>query len=395
VYPWAGLWRLICQGCDVHLRQRYGRPVHAEAKDSSESARVNPRPKVEPACSLVRRIVARRANRCADGRVDVSAGSVWPGWPACDIPRREADSWARLGRAGRRDRCRHSYVLRFALCTGAYSASAGVAVVLAAVLLWFALGWIGRPRCQKMLGGKYASPSVAEKPSAELVIDALIAAVPGIVEKNRDEIRIHAPACREVHKGHVFGAPKTKAGESRVLELDGGAAGVLLAHRLDQDGERAAWGEAYSDHDLIFAREDGRPLPLDHVTKRFRELAVAAGVCPVRLHDLRQGAASLMLAAGVNIALVSKRLGHSSISITNDTYSHMLEGVGREAPERAAALVPRNRGAHSVPSEPKSAGPMIGEKVSFTGQRRFQVVRRQGLEPRTRWSGDGCCTMIC
>jgi integrase len=172
------------------------------------------------------------------------------------------------------------------------------------------------------------------------------------------------PSCGKAHKGHAFGAPKTKAGESRVVELDGGTIGVLLEHRLRQDAERAEWGAAYVEHDLVFAREDGNPLPLDHVTKRFRELAVAAGLRPVRLHDLRHGAASLMLAAGVNIALVSKRLGHSSVTITSDTYSHMLEGVGREAAERAAALVPRNRGDQSVTSPPESAGPVIGEEVS-------------------------------
>ena len=61
----------------------------------------------------------------------------------------------------------------------------------------------------------------------------------------------------------------------------------------------------------------------------------------VRLHDLRHGAASLRLAAGIDLGIVSKVLGHSSIAITADTYSHLLEGVGRDAAERAAALVPR------------------------------------------------------
>jgi integrase len=79
----------------------------------------------------------------------------------------------------------------------------------------------------------------------------------------------------------------------------------------------------------VFAREEGNPLPLDHVTKRFRELCEATGLRPIRLHDLRHGAASLMLAAGVDLALVSKRLGHTSVSITSDIYSHLLEGVGR------------------------------------------------------------------
>ncbi len=56
---------------------------------------------------------------------------------------------------------------------------------------------------------------------------------------------------------------------------------------------------------------------------------------------MRHGSASLQLAAGIPIAVVSKRLGHSSIAITSDTYSHLLDGVGRQAAEAAAALVPR------------------------------------------------------
>jgi integrase len=54
-----------------------------------------------------------------------------------------------------------------------------------------------------------------------------------------------------------------------VVELDGSTVGVLLAHRLAQDAERTTWGAAYRDHDLVVAREDGNPLPLDMVTKRF------------------------------------------------------------------------------------------------------------------------------
>jgi integrase len=68
----------------------------------------------------------------------------------------------------------------------------------------------------------------------------------------------------------------------------------------------------------------------------------------IRLHDLRHGAASLGIAAGVPIAVVSKRLGHSSISVTADIYGHLLEGVGHQAAEAAAALVPRSRKAPVV-----------------------------------------------
>jgi integrase len=186
-----------------------------------------------------------------------------------------------------------------------------------------------------------------------------------LVQVTVDEHMPKCTCCGEVHKGLMIGPPKTKAGESRAVELDGGTIGVLLAHRLAQDAERLEWGRAYTDHGLVFARENGSPLPLDHVTKRFHELAVAAGLRPIRLHGLRHGAASLMLAAGVDLALVSKRLGHSSISITSDTYSHLLEGVGREAAERAAALVPRNRGDQPVTNPSKSVGKSLTEEGEY------------------------------
>jgi integrase len=150
-------------------------------------------------------------------------------------------------------------------------------------------------------------------------------------------------ACGTDHQGVTFAAPKTAAGESRVVALDGQTVGVLLAHRLAQDTER---DDAWVDHGLVFAATNGGPLRPDEVTKRFAELCDEAGVRKIRLHDLRHGRASLLLAAGVDIAVVSKILGHGSISITADTYAHLLEGVGRAAAEAAWALVPRaHRGA--------------------------------------------------
>jgi integrase len=142
--------------------------------------------------------------------------------------------------------------------------------------------------------------------------------------------------------GHLrFGPPKTASGDARIVDLDSRTIGVLLAVRLSQDAERTSWGAAYNDHGLVFAREDGSPLDPGQLTKRFGQLAKEAGLPPARLHDLRHASASLMIQAGVPLALVSKRLGHSSISITSDVYGHLLEGAGREAAERAAALIPR------------------------------------------------------
>jgi integrase len=151
------------------------------------------------------------------------------------------------------------------------------------------------------------------------------------------------PTCGGGHKGIVFGMPKTSSGDARRIRLGERGVGALLAQRLSQDVDRAEWGRAYSDHDLVFARPDGNPLAPDQVSKSFVELATAAGLRRVRLHDLRHGSASLMIAAGVDIAVVSKMLGHSSISITADTYSHLLEGVDRRAADAVEALLPPRR----------------------------------------------------
>lgn len=138
-------------------------------------------------------------------------------------------------------------------------------------------------------------------------------------------------------------APPTawRLGPWRTVELDRGTIGVLLAHRLQQDQERRVRGRAYVEHGLVFARADGQPISPEMVSKRFRELALAAGLRPVRLHDLRHGAASRRLAAGAELSVISKQLGHSTITLTSNTYSHLLEDVGRQAAERAMALVPR------------------------------------------------------
>jgi hypothetical protein len=57
----------------------------------------------------------------------------------------------------------------------------------------------------------------------------------------------------------LFAKPKTASGESRIVELDGQTTGLLLGHRLAQDAERDRLGDAYSEHGLVFAREDGTP----------------------------------------------------------------------------------------------------------------------------------------
>jgi len=138
----------------------------------------------------------------------------------------------------------------------------------------------------------------------------------------------------------VEGAPKTK-GSARTLSLDAGTVAVLRAHRKAQAEGRLAWGGAWVDTDGVFVREDGELIHPEHVSNRFAAVVKAAGLPRIRFHDLRHTSATLGLAAGESMKEISDRLGHSTIGITADTYTHVLPAVAQESAERRAALVPR------------------------------------------------------
>jgi integrase len=137
------------------------------------------------------------------------------------------------------------------------------------------------------------------------------------------------------------------------------------------------------DHSFVFCHPDGRPLTPHSVTQAFRRARARAGLEGFRLHDLRHTHATLLLAEGVHLKVVSERLGHSSISITGDLYSHILPSVQIEAVQRfgsawnagesspaagpAAPASPEPGGAaEDVPESPEIA-PESGENAGEPG----------------------------
>lgn len=139
--------------------------------------------------------------------------------------------------------------------------------------------------------------------------------------------------------GHLkWGTPKTASG-ARTIALDEQSVTLIEKHRERQEGLRVLLGETYHDTDLIFCREDGEPLWPGTITSRFHVLSSAALLPTIRLHDLRHSAASLALAAGVDLKTVSSNLGHSGISVTADLYSHVLPATARAAAEKVAEMV--------------------------------------------------------
>ncbi|MGP3960022.1 site-specific integrase [Nonomuraea sp. 3N208] len=136
----------------------------------------------------------------------------------------------------------------------------------------------------------------------------------------------------------IQGKPKTDASD-RVIALDADTVAVLRAHRRSQAAERLAAGEAWADSGFVFTDKSGQPLHPQHISDQFYRLAYEAELPPVRLHDLRHGAASLMLAAGVDLRVVQETLGHVSSTFTRDTYTSVYPEVARAAAESTAALI--------------------------------------------------------
>lgn len=167
----------------------------------------------------------------------------------------------------------------------------------------------------------------------------------------------------EVHGRGVVGTPKTKRG-TRVIPIDDATVSVLRRHKEMQGVERTAWGPAWNDAGLVFTREDGRPLRPEYATRHFQALAERSGLPAIRLHDLRHTNASLALEAGVEMKVVSERLGHSQISVTADLYTHVSNTVGRAAAEQiAGVLKPSSRAVPtaSLPQSPENDPPKGGE----------------------------------
>ena len=134
--------------------------------------------------------------------------------------------------------------------------------------------------------------------------------------------------------------PKSDAGD-RQIPLDAGTVRTLREHRARQHAWRLKIGPRWPDTGLVFVDPGGASLNPDHVTDRFRALQAEAGLPPIRLHDLRHAAATLALAAGADLKPVQELLGHSSITITADTYTHVLPELAREIAENVARLIPR------------------------------------------------------
>jgi integrase len=170
--------------------------------------------------------------------------------------------------------------------------------------------------------------------------------------------------------------PKSDAG-TRTMSLDPGSVDVIIEWQDRQEQERQQSEAAWIDSGRVFTQPDGRPLRPGWISERFDALirkynAIQSGyklgkaitslarrhrvseeavklavngepLPPIRFHGLRHGAATLSLAAGVDMKVISETLGHSKSSFTSDVYTSVIPEVAQAAAEAVASIVPRSR----------------------------------------------------
>lgn len=138
--------------------------------------------------------------------------------------------------------------------------------------------------------------------------------------------------------GLVFSEPKSAAGR-RVIVLGVGTLEKLRNQQDLQFEELRSAGESWVENDLIFPSTSGTPMDPSNLYHGFKALLKTAGLPDIRFHDLRHTAATLMLQQGVHPKVVQERLGHSDITLTLNTYSHVLPAMQEEAAEKLDELL--------------------------------------------------------
>ncbi len=136
----------------------------------------------------------------------------------------------------------------------------------------------------------------------------------------------------------IFEQPKTERSR-RTLALPGPLVDELLKHKADQQREQNEAGTGWVQEGPVFAQPNGGPIDRRSDYEQWRRLLTRAGVRPVRLHDARHTAATVLLTEGVHPRVVMELLGHSQMRTTTDIYSHVMPALAQEAADRMSEAI--------------------------------------------------------
>jgi len=153
------------------------------------------------------------------------------------------------------------------------------------------------------------------------------------IDFNGKKIQVTRTLVRTKKAGMVYKGPKNKSSR-RVISIAEDDIKVLKKLRIKQNENKLLFGPEYHNNNLLFCKADGSEIYPNTTTNRFKLLAKRIGLKEVSLHDLRHTHATLMLQAGVHPKVVQERLGHSTITTTLDTYSHVIPSMQKESVDK-------------------------------------------------------------
>lgn len=153
------------------------------------------------------------------------------------------------------------------------------------------------------------------------------------VDLERGSIHVRHTVDHIPRYGYVETEPKTKKAQ-RLIMLPSFVVDALKQHRIEQQEQRLKAGDNWQDLNLVFTGLHGNYLNPRYLPKMFSKVLMEAGLPHIRFHDLRHSAATILLSMGVQLKVVQEILGHSTIVMTADIYSHVLPSIQKEAMEK-------------------------------------------------------------
>jgi len=157
------------------------------------------------------------------------------------------------------------------------------------------------------------------------------------IDLDRRELSV-SRTLEQTRTGLRFKAPKT-ARSRRTVSLAEITVETLRTHRIRQASGRLALGLGKDPTDLVFADHDGAPVNIERISRKFSQEVTSLGLPPVTFHGLRHTHITNLLKAGIHPKIASERAGHASISITLDTYSHVVPGMQEDAAKKVDAAL--------------------------------------------------------
>jgi len=146
-------------------------------------------------------------------------------------------------------------------------------------------------------------------------------------------LQVRRSVTRIAGHGYREGKPKTAKSRRKII-LPQFVLDALKQHRVRQLEAKLKSGAAWKDHDLVFCNYYGTFIDTSTLHKQFNDLLQVAGLPPMRFHDLRHSAATILLSMGVHPKIVQELLGHSNINMTLNTYSHVLPSMQQDAMDK-------------------------------------------------------------